>query len=740
MNRSVKTKILILGCLLLLLGLGCKEQSFQDDSKTLALSTTLDFENDLKYLEDGECLVEFKENLRRGQSLSIGTAAQSVCIESEAPRLLLRGRIDIDQKKDPGKLALSIIMDSSGSLKQTDPNRLKDSALTNFLTKLGKAYKDKPEHLRIKVIFTGFCELSQYTKVFSGNTVAEYNSFVKSIVFPAIKYQTNYINAMQSASDFLRSSENSLFDKNVVLFSDGMPWSKGVRENSVCSGVVSEIKNKLAGGTNIDLTTSIAGCSGLYGAEKSQTICEDTIVNNGLSQVGLLPELDPVNAVLAMKQHVDFASNNFAANDIGFHSVFLKSNTCWEEKNSTGVYKQRYSYLCNDVAQNQLFQKMSSGNGKNLLISDAKNLDDAFSSLFTGLMQQYELASVALSTQNGIVAGEVCNQKSGAVNCPIGAKKVGGFASTADESGAFNFHIPASDFTAQMNTTLKAVLKDSGESVDFDVSTNLTSSGSSCSAYKDVGKYIENGSEHKIVQNDAADVRISCKRVRYLGCVTETGVKVADGQSMGKKSCVNYPRCGETTVIEQVCKDAVPAPLFLACPSSTKTVEECKPISCKANEIVPVAGKEDQVYSLAGRASGDASSCEDAIKFKCSNGLWRQMIAGSESCFGGCAANSAVSRSGADGEKITIDSFSVGASTNCLGEKKSTEFMCKGSSWVKIGGESVGSKTCKEVSSRCSNPETCGGTIYSAEGSPVTFDRGDGSSGAKTSTVVGKRL
>ena len=302
-------------------------------SEAKALREKLFLEKDLHYIKSGSCLVEFKENFSSSRiEQSLGTADDPACIPGEVKEIAFRARIDIDEKLDPGKLALAIVIDSSGSLRSTDPLRQKNNALLSFLRRMGEAYIDKLENLKIKLIFTGYCELVTYARQFDGSSMDDYTRFIGSITFPYEKHQTNFINALQSSKSFLDNYADQGFDKNIILFSDGMPWAKASYTADKCPGVISSLDNRLKSNVKINLEFDLAGCSNIYLGNVNNPECAEKISQNGLSNLGLLPELDPLNFLVAMQQHINFAKTYLIGENISFHSVFLKSGTCWEEK------------------------------------------------------------------------------------------------------------------------------------------------------------------------------------------------------------------------------------------------------------------------------------------------------------------------------------------------------------------------------------------------------------------------
>ena len=91
-----------------------------------------------------------------------------------------------------------------------------------------------------------------------------------------------------------------------------------------------------------------------------------------------------------------------------------------------------------------------SGSGKNLMISNADQLEDAFSGLFTDLLKQLEIEKISFINKDGnVVEGKVCAQSGGVVNCPIGDKDVRPVLSGAGESGNYNIHVPVSKISGQ---------------------------------------------------------------------------------------------------------------------------------------------------------------------------------------------------------------------------------------------------------------------------------------------------
>lgn len=718
--------------------LSCKK--IDQESRNNSLSQKLSLEKDVKYLNQGECLVEFKQNFAKGkiEVQNIDHNGSSLCMDTENPKFAIRARLDIDEVRDPGPLAISIVVDSSGSLRTTDPLRKKDGALIQFLNQLGKGYASKMANLKVKVIFTGFCELDSYTRTFSGSSQSDYQGFVNSISFPPARYQTNFIHALQSSNEFLEPLGKLGFSKNIVLFSDGMPWSKGVKEPGLCPSVIATMEADLRRDSRTDLSINLEECSGLSGFTKDSGRCSEVIPRNGLSSEGLLPELDPINVVLAMAKHVDFAKKHFVPNAVVFHSVFLSSGTCWEEANSTGPFKNEFRYLCNEVARNQLFTKMSGGTGKNILINNADHLEGAFSSLYRGLLKQHEISEIEFQTAKKTTTGVVCNQVGGEANCPLGDKVISGTSfGSSGEAGYFNVHIPVAAYGLSESGQLNATLKETGEKVSFGINVKLGADRSSCESFKEGTSFIKDGAKHQVLTLETDTLRVSCKKVKFLGCVNEFGKTVKDGEMVGTKSCLNYPKCGEATTVNQFCKDGTLIPKVLECPAETKSIEECKPEVCSPTEVVPIAGKEDQIYKVSTGSS--PSSCSSNPSFICSKFGWQKMDLDPSSCEFTCSPGNGVSSYGSEDQIQVVSGFSKSYSTNCLAEKISIESVCKSGNWVKLNSAMDIHSTCKEVEESCTVPESCSGKVYGSD-DPYITGGGANVPSPKSSTVFGKRL
>ena len=363
-------------------------------------------------------------------------------------------------------------------------------------------------------------------------------------------------------------------------------------------------------------------------------------------------------------------------------------------KNSSGKIRQDFNYLCNEVARNQLFQMMSGGSGENILIENADLLNSAFSRLYTGLMKQYELEKIQIISKRGEAEGVVCSQAQSRINCPLGEKRTTATSlSSKSEDGNYNVHFYSRAYDNNDNARLVAKSIDRDAITKFNIPIFVSSLAKSCSRFQTLSSYIKDGYRYKVESYTDNSVRISCKSSQFLGCVDESGVTVADGETVGVLTCNNYPSCGQVKEISQTCRAGKLVPQILACPDGTKTIEECKPTICSPGEVVGISGKEGQIHTIPNRVNPTAC----ANIFECTTDGWKSLKNGNQDCNYACLANETVKTPGFDNERRAGAGFTKRFSQNCQREKITTDFVCKNSSWIRVDGEGSFTKSVKKL-------------------------------------------
>lgn len=185
----------MIGKLLILLYIlalpACKKPN-STQIKQLTTALTMEPSTHLKKLQTGQCLIEITENFdakSRLREQHIGTESLPQCIPVKQPHIQWRGRLDVDIKQGPKRLSLALIVDNSGSLKNTDPHNQRFKSISSLLTFFKQRYANYLGNLRVGIFFFNHCMFKEL--VFNGGSLDDFEKFQATLEALTLKSQGN---------------------------------------------------------------------------------------------------------------------------------------------------------------------------------------------------------------------------------------------------------------------------------------------------------------------------------------------------------------------------------------------------------------------------------------------------------------------------------------------------------------------------------------------------------------------
>ncbi|MEZ4743010.1 MAG: VWA domain-containing protein [Bdellovibrionota bacterium] len=644
--------------------MSCKFSSENAHLKRLNENLTLASTEELnEALTPGQCLVEVKrkfENDLTTQEIDIDKDKNWLPLSEATPEFAWRGRLDIEKKivTGPPPLTLAILIDSSGSLKTTDPDMKRKIGVEKLLVDTGKNFKGFYDRLKIKVISFGYCVVKQET--FTGTSTADYNSFLKKIDhrdFYTPENETNYINALKTAHQFLtryggegkttKALSQNETKKQLVLFSDGMPWIKQSEVSDNCQHTVEKLKTMLNEGNIATWDDFIAHKGSCFeGHELPKSCTEIKPEADGLSGLDLKSSLDPTNFRMAMAHHIYFANKYLANSGINFHTIFLNNKNCWEHENSKDErMRKEFQYLCSEQNILQFFSQLQqTDHTKNTLktVSNVNDLANTFGKIAVD-NSNYEFDEVEYTFplptfQSKTDVGQICIQDSSGFSCKlrkkglnVSAKPVATIPTKiAGEDGQYNFHLDFNKMASAGDLIIHASDVDNGnKNHKFAIKYNLPFSrfeekDIEKSGFKIIQENDITGktpSKNILIQLSKNDYRISCKtevNINYDCKRTDNDEIIPNGGGFETgEICYHKDKCSVAIPMSATCKNGkliIPE----GCPSEDYSDRPCilptgKPKVCPPNEAIKKLGKVEEPYSVIGYRYPEHENC-DSVK------------------------------------------------------------------------------------------------------------------------------
>lgn len=642
------------GYALISLTFSCKDPSTEpnSESEVSALDTPLALEERVDAIGSNQCLIEFK-SLFGDQDKAvkqIGAPGKPICIPSGAPEFAFRGRADVQIKKGPEPLSIAILVDNSGSLKNTDPGDpnspepIKTTGryrgIQTLLEYFSKQYAGNFDKLRIGIFYFNYCLIPGRSTVFEGSTDEAFESWRNRFSMPNANGQTNYIHAMQYANHFLAEKKDAAWNKHMIVFSDGMPWTVGASISACKSSIASQAtKLEQKGVESLDLEFDLSCTPTLPGTVgPNDNSCKTPMTGDAKgSSISPFPNTDPIDILVAMKQHTMFASRHIHGTETKVHTIYLNKKPCYEAKTTAELFpdlSKTLTHVCDDIAPNTFFAKLTDGKGLNLRAGNTEELETAFQQISESINRQVQFMSFKfyeVSEPEKAKVGVGCWQENGKVKCPLTADEKFEKALVDNESGVFNFHLPFTNFKNTGEVIVEAI-SEKEETYTFKVPYYFTYQASGCD-YSNEEKKIGDKTR-RTVKIDQDDFRITCANERKIGnsgC-DDNGNLISDG---GKRTveCADKDQCGKNIALEEICSNGS----FVA-EKSCQELKDAPCQSCSPNKWLAKSGTTgEEVSRVAFKLTADGQCKQGQQILRC-EGDW-QLISGAEFNLGACSLN-----------------------------------------------------------------------------------------------------
>lgn len=405
-KAAMKIQILLLGFVVMVTA-GCRVMS--EDSQTesvpagLITDDKLNYNNPYGYLSAGQCMIEVKRPYRAEPvprfipspgSISYLNGAQCVPF----PNIVWRGRMDVstvrpvrDVKVQP--LAVSMLIDNSYSLTETDPTKQRYVGLINSLKELAGIYA-KQGQIKVQVIMFDYCTFKTWT----ANDVGGIANIIRNIEAHSRSADgagygsTNYLESFDHAYKFLKQFPN--FSQHMLVFTDGMPWTLNSGITSQCQFTNNQITPTLD-----PEDPRLLNCAKKYLHGEYIGKCR----RPSPSDLGWRPDMPnkqawytPANYAVGMARHLGYLNNDIKRwlPKLKIHSIYLQNlinGKCYTGTDLNKNRDPRLVSLCKETAK-KFFTKVS--NGLLLMPNKAPQLKQSFAQFTRSILQQVGFHSV----------------------------------------------------------------------------------------------------------------------------------------------------------------------------------------------------------------------------------------------------------------------------------------------------------------------------------------------------------
>ncbi len=444
-----------------------------------------------KTLKPNMCFIEVLDTFKAPRTGELDSKSIETCIPGgESQQIAWRGRMDVESAgADYLKLSLTVLVDSSGSLKTTDPYKKRHEGLKKLLKYLQKKYQGHYEKLAVKVIYFTFgVQNDTPDKVFS-KADTDMAGFIERLEIVEIPSQTaeernkkiennrnhtNYLNAFQSAIAFHNTNDptGKEFMRRLVIFTDGMPWSEtsipadGARYttsmSATCGSTIVDVKNRGAADPDNYTLPGLPGalnvpCINMGLSEPDVASYQDPgAATNRVLRAGMSGDdpkidgqVDPVNFRMAMAHHIHFSREEMMKkHGITVQAIYLKpkvAGQCFETRNAkTENHRRQFKNICSNVGriffQNLVSDPPSGTTAKNYYEVNEDELIKSFEEVAKAWYEQFAFGGIVIERQRRAKAGGdtmgrldawICSQDP-SLNC--------GFSKRKGIKGDFNFH------------------------------------------------------------------------------------------------------------------------------------------------------------------------------------------------------------------------------------------------------------------------------------------------------------
>ena len=710
----------ILGCFIIC---GCKGgdqiSTTGNESQVSALQDSLTLQDSFDGLEPEQCLIELKENFNDSSAKNkvIGSADNPICLPAGSPELAFRGRVDIQYTKGPSPLSLAIVVDNSGSLRNTDPGATiqetgRYKGILGLLNYFSTTYQDHFDKLRIGVFYTDFCLIPGESLVFDGGTNASFKSFVSAFSMPKAKSETNYIHAMQHANRFLSESSYTDWSKHLILFSDGMPWTAGQGFPS-CKGTIDQLAKKIQT-KGIDAMNLNFGlpCSPLYAGivaadDKSCTVptpgkyqgsLTTSLSSAASKSLSPFPQTDPLDILFAMKQHILFVDRHINPKGVAFHTVFLNKRPCFEASSTQSAFPESSKmllHICDTIAPKDFFSQLTIKGGQNIAVNSTSELEAAFQKISESISQQLEFKEFRFYEKNSpqkVKVGTSCWQEKQKVHCPIKKEETVGKKSATGDQGLVNFHLPFHSYPDKGSIIIDAT-STNGKKFEFQTDYFFKYANSSCE-YK-VSSTTGSGTNRKKHVLDTSPFRITCiseSATIASGCSSE-GENFEDG-SKRRVKCEKRDQCGNLVEAEEICTEGKFQPLTECEDLVEKPCSRCQPNKWTYQTGEPGAEIKQIAYKMA-----SDGKCERGEQLLRCDEVWK-LVAGKEFNLSHCSEQLAcpplkeLPVYGVPNQMVLLPSSSTLA-CDLQNQANHRAFECRNLKWQEVKPELASSYNCE---------------------------------------------
>lgn len=339
------------------------------------------------YIKEGECLIDIKGELKLNETTILSPLRS--CLPSSQLSWLFEAKAEQETIPAQQRLKLAVLLDTSSSLRANDPNGARYRALRAYLLALHNKItgqkniqadahitsaeiqiypfkycdrrKNKEHKLEINKNTTGFSAKIEaligdnYTHKGSADDIDTDTGFSKLTEYGAYG-STNYLHSLSKAIEFFKEGNNDNDLKQVLIFSDGLPFTFNDSVNTTidlsvsgCNidrrGTSAELRRAVLSGQQFN-TGDVKTCVTEEFYPKDDKCTRPTKNDKGQT----LPETaeswawsDPLNHVLGMVQHSNVIQKAKASHNFEVYAVLLKPSSC------NGVIDNQDKIICKEI-------------------------------------------------------------------------------------------------------------------------------------------------------------------------------------------------------------------------------------------------------------------------------------------------------------------------------------------------------------------------------------------------------